>query len=64
MAGSEQKPAETGTACREMRIVSENYDFTLSLIQLSPTSGPRNFVDEEVQETEALGDQIRRNHGI
>lgn len=52
-------------ACQEMSIVSENYDFTLSLIQLPPGSGNRSFVDsDDEEETETLGDQIRRIHAV
>lgn len=50
--------------CQEMSIVSENYDFTLSLIQLPPVSGHRNFSEDDEEESETLGDQIRRIHSL
>lgn len=48
--------------CQEMSIVSENYDFTLSLIQLPPSSRYRIFGEDD--ENETLGDQIRRIHRL
>ncbi len=50
--------------CREMSIVSENYDFTLSLIQLAPRSTHCGFGEDNDGEAETLGDQIRRLHGL
>jgi hypothetical protein len=48
--------------CQEMSIASENYDFTLSLLQLSPES--RSFTENDEDEAETVGDQIRRIHNI
>ena len=50
--------------CQEMSIVSENYDFTVSLLQLPPDSDHRSFAADEEEETETLGDRIRRTHNI
>lgn len=50
--------------CQEISIVSENYDFTLSLIQLPPSSGGVSFGGGEDGEVETMSDQIRRIHGI
>jgi hypothetical protein len=50
--------------CQEMSIVSENYDFTLSLIQLPPSSGYPGFDKDHEEESEMLGDQIRRMHHL
>lgn len=50
--------------CQEMSIVSENYDFTLSLLQLSPESRNHSFAEDGEDERETLGDQIRRIHDI
>lgn len=52
-------------ACQEMSIVSENYDFTLSLIQLPPNSEYRRFDDNDDDENcETLIDKIERIHGL
>ena len=50
--------------CQEMSIMSENYDFTLSLLHLSPESRNRSFAEGDEDERETLGDQIRRIHNI
>lgn len=50
-------------ACREMSIVSENYDFTISLIHLEAWSGRMSGADEEA-EPETLDVTIRRRHGL
>lgn len=50
--------------CHEMSIVSENYDFTLSLIQLRPSSGYYGLDENDDVESETLGDRIRRIHGV
>lgn len=50
--------------CQEMTIVSEQYDFTISLIQLPPGGGSRTFGAHEDEEPETLGDQIRRLHNL
>jgi hypothetical protein len=50
--------------CHEMSIVSENYDFTLSLLQFSSSNGYRPTDEDEGTDTENLSDQIRRNHGL
>lgn len=51
--------------CQEMSLISESYDFTLSLIQLAPGgSSNRYFESEDEDATEDLGEQIRRNHGL
>lgn len=49
--------------CQEMSIVSESYDFTLSLLQLPPGSRYRDFGTDD-DENETLGDKVRRIHGI
>lgn len=50
--------------CQEMCIVSETYDFTISLIQLPHSSGACSYATDEDEEPEALGDRIRRIHNI
>lgn len=50
--------------CQEMAVMSESYDFTLSLIQLQPSSGRGNAGGGEDDERETLSDEIRRIHGI
>lgn len=51
--------------CQEMSIVSENYDFTLSLIQLPPSSGYHSFdADDGKEDCETLADKIERIHGL
>ena len=51
--------------CQEMSIISENYDFTLSLIQLPPSSGYRNFDGNDDDENcETVVDKIERIHGL
>jgi hypothetical protein len=48
-----------------MSIVSENYDFTLSLIQLPPSSGYHSFdADDGKEDCETLADKIERIHGL
>lgn len=51
--------------CREMTIFSENYDFTISLLQLQDDGG-RQYSDGDNEEEEDgdLVDRIRRNHGL
>jgi hypothetical protein len=51
--------------CREMTIFSENYDFTISLLQLQD-DGRRQYSDGDNEEEEDgdLVDRIRRNHGL
>jgi hypothetical protein len=48
-------------SCREMSIVSENYDFTISLIQLEPRLAG---VFEVEDEPETLDEKIRRIHRL
>jgi hypothetical protein len=50
--------------CREMRIFSEHYDFTISLLQLGRQY--RSSLDFEITEddTEDLGQLLRRKHGL
>lgn len=48
--------------CREVTVVSENYDFTISLLHLEPGTGP-SYGDEDI-EPESLDAKIRRRHGI
>lgn len=51
--------------CQEMSIASENYDFTLSLLQLAPGSGAyRRFGEDDEEESEDLADRIQRIHGL
>jgi len=51
--------------CHEMSIVSENYDFTLSLIQLPPSSGYHSFdAGDGEEDCETLADKIERIHGL
>lgn len=51
--------------CHEMSLVSENYDFTLSLIQLAAGDSSNRYADRDDEEpAETLGDQIRRIHSI
>lgn len=51
--------------CREMTIFSENYDFTISLLQLQDDGGLQYSDGEnEDEEDEDLVDRIRRNHGL
>lgn len=49
--------------CREMTIFSENYDFTISLLQLQNDAG-RQYSDDDEEEDRDLVDWIRRNHGL
>ena len=49
--------------CREMAIFSENYDFTISLLQLQNDAG-RQYSDDGEEEDRDLVDWIRRNHGL
>lgn len=50
-------------SCREMSIVSESYDFTISLIHLEPRLGGV-FEDEDEDEPETLDAKIRRVHRL
>ncbi len=49
--------------CREMTIFSENYDFTISLLQLQ-NDGGRQFSDDDEEVERDLVEQIRSNHGL
>jgi hypothetical protein len=48
--------------CREMAVVSENYDFTVSLIHLDSRLGGA-FVDRDEDEPETVDAKIKRAHG-
>ena len=49
--------------CLETSLVSENYDFTLSLLQLAPGGSTyRNLGEDDEEEDENLADRIRRIH--
>lgn len=50
--------------CTEMTIFSENYDFTISLLQLQSGSGSSFLNDDDEAQTEDLAQVIRRNHGL
>lgn len=51
--------------CQEMSIVSESYDFTLSLIQIPPNGGYRSFDNNDDGEScETLADKIKRIHDL
>lgn len=50
--------------CHEMSIVSENYDFTISLIQLPPGGTYLEYREEDEDNLDTLGDQIRRIHNL
>jgi hypothetical protein len=47
-----------------MTIFSENYDFTVSLLQLRSDHGHALLQEEAEVVTEDLGSMIRRNHGL
>lgn len=49
--------------CQEMAIFSENYDFTISLLQLANDDGRQYSNDGEDQEQD-LVDRMRGNHGL
>lgn len=49
--------------CREMAVFSDQYDFTISLVQLANDDG-RTQQDEDEDEGEDLVDRIRRMHGL
>jgi len=49
-------------ACREMSVVSENYDFTISLLHLE--SGAGHSFEDEGAEPETLDARIKRRHGL
>jgi hypothetical protein len=49
--------------CREMSVVSETYDFTISLIHLESGVG-RRFDDDDEAEPATLDETIRRRHGL
>lgn len=49
--------------CREMTIFSENYDFTISLLQME-NGGGRNYSIEEEEREPDLATLIRENHGL
>lgn len=50
--------------CSEITIFSENYDFTISLLQLQNDAGRSCHLDDGEGETEDLASAIRRNHGL
>lgn len=51
--------------CQELSLVSENYDFTLSLIQLAPPDPKDRYGDgDDEEQPESLGERIRRLHRI
>jgi hypothetical protein len=50
-------------SCREMSVVSDTYDFTISLIHLEDGGG-RRFDDDDDDEPETLDERIRRRHGL
>ena len=50
--------------CTEMTIFSENYDFTVSLLQLSGDTKHVYLNGDDENESEDLGSVIRRNHGL
>ena len=47
-----------------MTIFSENYDFTVSLLQLSSDIKNAHLDGDDENESEDLGSVIRRNHGL
>lgn len=49
-------------SCREMSVVSENYDFAISLIHLESRAN-RSF-DDDGPEPETLDARIRQRHGL
>jgi len=49
--------------CQEMTIFSENYDFTISLLQLQNDS-PRQYSDDDEDKNYDLLDSIRHIHGL
>lgn len=49
--------------CNEMTIFSDQYDFTISLLQLSSVAEFSSSYDEEDDEGD-LADRIRKNHGL
>lgn len=51
--------------CREMTVFSEQYDFTISVLQLpNDDRRARSDEDENEDDDEDLVDRIRRNHGL
>jgi hypothetical protein len=50
-------------SCREISVVSDTYDFTISLIHLEDGAG-RRFDDDDDDEPETLDERIRRRHGL
>ena len=50
--------------CTEMTIFSENYDFTISLIQLQNDGGHSYSNNTDEEQTEDLASVIQRNHGL
>lgn len=50
--------------CTEMTIFSENYDFTISLLQLQSDAGRSYLNDDDEEQTDDLASVIRRNHGL
>jgi hypothetical protein len=50
--------------CTEMAIFSENYDFTVSLLQLQNASGRFFPREDDDDQTEDMASVIRRNHGL
>lgn len=53
-------------ACRELAVFSEQYDFAISLLQLSNHRGRSSFgsEDENDSDRDDLLDRIKRNHGL
>jgi hypothetical protein len=50
--------------CVEMTVFADNYDFTISLLQLPQDSGRSIFDSDDEEPDENLVDVIRRNHGL
>lgn len=53
--------------CREMAVLSEQYEFTISLLLLRPTAVASGFSREREQDDEGeddLLDRIKKNHGL
>lgn len=47
-----------------MTIFSENYDFTVSLLQLQNDTGRSYLNDDDEERTDDLACVIRQNHGL
>ncbi len=50
--------------CVEMTVFADNYDFSVSLLQLPSDSGRLHFGSDDEEPTEDLADVIRSNHGL